>query len=444
MRDSGPLPTFDAKPVIIGAGLSGVVISHYLSQAGVGHVLLGARPTSRPRLGESIDPAGSVALLEFFPEYSEYYHLKRYVSVYSGGYAAICDFRHKASRSLGLRMLGFRAGDVFIHVDRIGFDLALFERTVAHPLCAHADLRVESMSYDEASDRIQELRLSDGSVVRPRYVFDATNHLRLVARSVGVPIQWLGELQRVAFRHYRKPGGGPGDREAGGWRHCTSLMRLYRRWDGIDGFAWCIPLGGYASVGISVDAGDQGPADEALVELAADAYARRGLDVREHFPERSEVVAVRNRYFMHERAYGGNWLLAGPSFGQVWFPTSSGVGTALFAGAIAARMLESPGRFGSAYEAYVRALLRSHVLFDQMIASDADQLTRRRIKRVAEQIVAENIQRVARLSIVHGGTAARACGWWVRHLSHPPLANAGWRVHEADLPAQTASIYPAP
>jgi flavin-dependent dehydrogenase len=435
------LPSFDHKPVIIGGGLSGVAISHYLSRAGVAHVLFGARPTSRPRLGESIDPAGSVALLEFFPEYSKYYHLKRYVSVYSGGYAAICDFRRKASRSFGLRMLGFGAGDVFIHVDRIGFDLALFEATVAHPLCTHADLRVESMSYDDASERIQELRISDGSVVRPSYVFDATNHLRLVARSVGVPIQWLSELQRVVFCHYRKPDGGPGDCEVGGWRHCTSLLRLYRRWDGIDGFAWCIPLGGYASVGVSMDAGDQEPADEAVVELVADAYARRGLDVREHFPERSEVIAVRNRYFLHERAYGGNWLLAGPSLGQVWFPTSSGVGSALLAGAIAPRMLESPGRFGPAYEAYVRALLRSHVLFDQMIASDADQLTPRRIKKVAEQIVAENIKRVARLSIVHSGPAARVCGWLVRHLSYPPLANAGWRVYETDLPAQTASIY---
>lgn len=435
------MSTLDNKPVIIGGGLSGVVISHYLSRAGVAHVLLGARPTSQPRLGESIDPAGSVALLQFFPEFSKYYHLKRYVSVYSGGYAAVCDFRQKTSRSFGLRMLGFNAGDVFIHVDRIGFDLALFERTVAEPLCEHADLRVESLGYDNASERIQELRLSDGSVVRPSYVFDATNHLRLVARSIGVPVRWLGEPQRVVFRHYRKPDADADGCEAGGWHHCTSLMRLYRRWDGIDGFAWCIPLGGYVSVGISMDAGDQEPADEAVVELVADAYARRGLDVRAHFPERSEAIAVRNRYFIHERAYAGNWLLAGPSLGQVWFPTSSGVGTSLLAAAIAPRMLESPGRFGPAYEAYVRALLRTHGLFDEMIACEADRLSRRRIKQVAEQIVAENIKRVARLSMVHCGPAARVCSWLVRHLSHPPLTNAGWRVYETDLPAQTASLF---
>lgn len=440
MSESQSPRHFDGKPVIIGGGLTGMVISHYLSRAGIEHVLLGASPNSRPRLGESIDPAGSVALLEDFPEHAEHYHLKRYVSVYSGNYAAICDFRRKLTRSLGLRLLGFGAGDEFIHVDRIGFDLALFERTVAHPLCTHADLRVESMRYDEGSDRITDLHLSESSVVRPSYVFDATNHLRLVASSVGLPTQWIGELQRVVFRHYRHPAGG-GACDAGGWRHCTSLMRLYERWDGLDGFAWCIPLGAYVSIGISMDAASQEPGDEEVIERVADAYARRGLDVREHFSERSEVIAVRNRYFLHERGYGGNWLLAGPSFGQVWFPTSSGVGTALMAGAIAPRMLESSSRFGPAYEAYVRALLHSHVLFDQMIASDADQLTGERIRQVAEQIVAENIKRVARLAMVHSGPAARACAWLVRQVSVPPLTNAGWRVYETELPAQTASMF---
>lgn len=431
-------------PVIVGAGLSGVVISHYLSQAGIAHLLIGAAPTSAPRLGESIDPAGSVALLEFFPEYAEHYFLKRYVSVYSGRFAAICDFRRKPLRSLGLRMLGFGAGEEFIHVDRIGFDRALFDKTVAHPLCSHVDLRVESMRYDEGSDRIEGLVLDDGRSLAPRYVFDATNHVRLVARGVGVPIEWLGELQRVVFRHYRKPAGTAADCDVGGWRHCTSLLRLYRQWDGVDGFAWCIPLGSYISVGMSLAAKDDQHDDATASELVVDAYERRGLGIREHFPERSELVAVRNRYFIHERAYGANWLLAGPSFGQVWFPTSSGVGSALLAGAIAPHVLAVPSRHAPAYQAYVRGFLKSHVLFDEMIASDADLLTGRRIKRVAEQIVAENIQRVARLSTVYSGPAARLFASLVRQVARPPIANAGWRVSETALPGQTAWMFGSP
>jgi len=431
------------SPVIIGAGLSGLAISHFLSEAGVAHVLIGALPDSRPRLGESIDPAGTVALLEFFPEYSRYFHLKRYVSVYTGGYAGVCDFKSNALRTLGLRLLGFGTGDEFVHVDRIGFDRALADRTVVNPSCTHRDLLVESMRYDPASDRIDHLRLSDGTTMRPRFVFDATNHVRLVARKAEIGIEWAGDLQRVAFRHYRAPDEASDDCRGGGWKHCTSLLRMYRDSDGLDGVAWCIPLGGYVSVGGSVDADATDLGDDRIVELTVDAYERRGLKLREEFPHPSETIGVRNRYFVHERACGGNWLLAGPSFGQVWFPTSSGVGCALLAGLIAPRLLESPGEVGPAFEDYVRGLLRSHVLFDEIIYRDPADLTAARITEVAEEIVAENIKRVTKLANFTGGPAAGVFARLFHWLADKKVMRAGWQVHEADLPQQTTAVFHA-
>ncbi len=433
------MATNDDIPIIVGAGLTGVAISHYLSQARMPHLLLGAVPGDQPRLGESIDPAGTVALLEFFPEYAEFYFPKRYVSVYSGKYASICDFKANRMRSLGLRMLGFRSGDEFVHVDRIGFDKALAARTLARPECTHENVLVDSLQYDEASDRIERVRLADGRELRPRYLFDATNHLRLAAKAANVPIQWVSRPQRVVFCHYRMAASRVQACEDSGWKHCTSLLRLYRHLDGIDGMAWCIPLGSYVSIGISVEASDEEPDPETIVALVTEAYARRGLEVREQFPERSEVIALRNRYFIHERAYGGNWLLAGPSFGQAWFPSSSGVGCALLAGAIAPQLVRSPDRWGEAFEQYVRALLRSHVLFDEMISAEDGALSRDRIRNVAEEIAGENIKRVARLAQFHSGPAARLFA----RLLHAgaPFMEAGWQVIESDLSAQTSTMF---
>ncbi len=56
-----------SQPVIVGAGLSGMVISRALSKAGVPHLLLGDAPTPAPRLGESLSLDASLALLNFFP-----------------------------------------------------------------------------------------------------------------------------------------------------------------------------------------------------------------------------------------------------------------------------------------------------------------------------------------------------------------------------------------
>ena len=61
-------------PVIIGSGLSGMAISDVLSQNSIAHIMLGAPPNDLPRLGESIDPAGTLELLRYYPQYDELYY----------------------------------------------------------------------------------------------------------------------------------------------------------------------------------------------------------------------------------------------------------------------------------------------------------------------------------------------------------------------------------
>ena len=55
-------------PVVIGSGLTGLSISRSLSCASIDHVLIGRRPDSSPRLGESMNLEGTLLLHLEAPE----------------------------------------------------------------------------------------------------------------------------------------------------------------------------------------------------------------------------------------------------------------------------------------------------------------------------------------------------------------------------------------
>ena len=88
--------------------------------------MLGAPPNDLPRLGESIDPAGTLELLRYYPEFDELYYKKRWITVFLGDYATSCNFDQGLSRVLGLRLIGFKSPAQFIHTDRVAFDKALY------------------------------------------------------------------------------------------------------------------------------------------------------------------------------------------------------------------------------------------------------------------------------------------------------------------------------
>ena len=58
--------------------------------------------------------------------------------------------------------------------------------------------------------RPQTVRLADGTVLRPSYLFDASNHGRLLGTAMGQKRRLLGEPQRVAYTHYHRGDGAPG------------------------------------------------------------------------------------------------------------------------------------------------------------------------------------------------------------------------------------------
>lgn len=435
----------DERPVIIGSGLSGMAISDWLSKARIHHTMIGAPPNNLPRLGESIDPAGTLEMLRFYPEFDEFYYRKRWISVFLGDYATSCNFGQNFGRLVGLRLLGFKSPSEFIHVDRIGFDNALYQKVVASEYCHRLDTLVTELEYEEKSDKFTKLQLGDGESLRPSYVFDCTNHVRLLGKAANIPIKTISEPQRVIFNHYHAEGEAPMcDSVDMEWLHSTNILRLYADIDGIAGLAWAIPLGKYISAGISIPHGSSDCSDEEIMVMLGAAYAKRGIPYLAHFPNPAELIAIPyQQYFFHERAYGKNWLLAGPSYGQVWFPSSSGVGTSLIAGFIAADIINRPDEVGQLYQDYLVGLQESHFIFDRMIKKEHHELTPELVKTESNRIVTENVKRVARLATIQSGKAGASFGrMLIKAVSREGVATSGCVVFEAENMAdQTRTIF---
>jgi len=408
-------------PVVIGSGLTGLSISHVLSRAGIDHLLVGRRPDMSPRLGESLNLEGTLLLWEMFPQLSRFFFPKRDALGFFGDYEVLCDFevsQRAVSRAI-FRTLGYAPAMEFLQVDRIGFDAALWDLATGSEHCTVLDAAVADLEFDRASDAFTGVRLADGSTIRPSFVFDATNHGRLLGRSADVACRALGVPQRVAYTHYHLASDAPPAPEP--WELATAVVRLFPDADGIDAVAWCIPIGSYVSIGASASATETALDDEALLERTAAAFARRGIDYRKRYSRRVEVKALRHSYFAYERAWGTNWLLAGPSFCQVWWLAGAGVGTALTAAQLAPKLLDDPQRWGAAYDHYMKQLLPIHDTFDYFALSPRDEYQPEALHRFSDRFVITSLVRLAGSTRMRGSrtamTASSAIEWLFKQPS---------------------------
>ena len=382
-------------PVVIGSGLTGLSISHNLSMASIDHVLIGRRPDMSPRLGESMNLEGTLLLWEMFPQLSRFFFPKAQVLGYLAGHEVVCDFdvgRRFVSRLI-FRAMGFAPAEEFLQVDRLGFDAALWDLATASRHCTVRDAKVAALDFDATSDRFSGVRLEDGTVLEPSYVFDASNHGRLLGQTAKLAHRTLGAPQRVAYTHYHLPPGAPHGIED--WERTTAVVRLFAETDGLEAIAWCIPLGDYVSVGVSMSADASSLPDEELLSRTATAFARYGIDYRRRFSRTAELKGLHHNYFVYDRAYGANWLLAGPSFCQVWWMASSGVGTALSAAKLAPKLLRDPQRWGAEYDRYMKRLVGMQETFDYFALTPRAAYEPEALHRFSDRFVINNLTRLA-------------------------------------------------
>jgi flavin-dependent dehydrogenase len=424
---------------VIGSGLTGLSISHYLSRASIDHLVIGRRPDDSPRLGESLNLEGTLLLQEAFPQLSRFFFPKRDALGYFGDYEVVCDFevsQRAVSRAI-FRSIGYAAAAQFLQVERIGFDAALWDLATSSAHCTVLDSTVADLDFDAATDRFTRIRLAGGTVVHPSFVFDATNHGRLLGQRASIGYRTLGVPQRVTYTHYHLAP--DASRAAERWELSTAVVRLLPASDGVDAMVWCIPLGEYISIGVSASATETALDDETLQERAAAALARRGIDFRRRFSRRAELKALKHSYFAYERAGGANWLLAGPSFCQVWWLAGAGVGTALTAAQLAAKILEDPKRWGAEYDHYMKQLLPIQDTFDYFVHTPPEQYAPEALHLYSDRFVKTSLVRLAGSTRMRDGRLATlvapAIGWLFRR---PAVLRDYCAVRRVDRPALVA------
>lgn len=396
-------------PVIVGTGLTGCAISRSLSRAGIRHLLVGPRPLDEgARLGESLNLEGSLDIVDYFPEMKELYFAKTAVTAHVGDMEVRCDLNMQrgAASAAFYRALGYPSPpDAFLHIDRKGFDTAIFEAVVADPRCQHVDALVEEVDYDRASDRVRRLGLSGGLEVAPITVFDATNHVRAVARHLGLELEILGVAQRSVYGHFEHDG--PQSCDESVW-HSTHVVRLEPAIDGLDGLAWYIPLKGLASIGVGVDIDEQRP-DRELLGLTYAAIERRGIvpPGRFRFPELVRSLPY-YRHFLHDRAYGANWMLAGGTFCLMWFAAAAGISSGFSAANVAPHFIREPARYGALYELLLKNLRSPHGVFEWIRRVESDATTLSEIEQKADVLVEQSVLRLAMSVQLRPGVARNA------------------------------------
>lgn len=354
------------QPTVIGTGLTGLLISLALSKAGVKHVLIGGPPPAEgPRLGESLNLEATIYFLTEYPELADCYYHKQFAATYTGGILGTFDFSfvNKPQSAMTLGFWGRQVPERLIHFDRVRVDAALYEKATESPFCTHLDVRVSSVQCAPNTDRIQRLVLADDATLPVSHVFDATGHIRLLARHLQLPRQILGQPQRVVYTHYYRRAQGDTAQPSAEWQHGTNVMRLYKEYHGFDILAWCIPLGNTISVGLTTPQENADVPDEALLQCVREAFTCYGVDYGSLVDRHSRIGKARMEFYTHPCAFGSNWLLAAAAHTQVWWPTSAGVDTSVAAANVAVPFLRNPKTVGKRYQAYIDSLVPSQSLW---------------------------------------------------------------------------------
>lgn len=249
-------------------------------------------------------------------------------------------------------------------------DSLLFEETVKSEFCHYQPGLVKSITYDPKTDRVSQLQLDQDLEIETDYVFDCSNQVGILPKAMQLPVKTLGKKQKVAFTHLgtTKP---VNCQES--WLHSTNLMITKKSLDGVNGFCWCIPLGQHVSIGISCDSEEaQNISPEEMIELLIRAFTRNGINLTTIYDQKYNIASIQNQYYLYEKISGANWLLAGPTAGQIWFPSGSAVGLCLFAACLADKFLANDPKALELYQTYFDSLLETHEIFNKLRYQDME------------------------------------------------------------------------
>ena len=362
-------------PVIIGGGIGGMLISRALGRKHIRHVLIGSSQLGdSPKLGESMTEACTIEFTQDFKGYEQYLFTKETTPFFMG--EIVAGLRFDFFGTMAALFLDEDIPKAFIHVDRIGFDQALYREVSVSPYCHWIDELVDDVDYDKGTDRIESVHLKSGQTIKPSYAWDCTNHIRLLGRKLEIPYQDFDAPRQVIFTHYyQKDHQDLCHRKDLPWMHATTLLRAHEAHDHLNGVSWMIPLGSYVSVGISMlpqDVGNRNP--EEIITALTKAYQSRGVDYSKHFSRRKEVVSVPSQHFIYDRFHGSNWAMVGGCAASTWFTSGSQISMLACMASMADKIIDEPQVYGEHYSRHVRGFARTQKVYDTLLTSDIGPL----------------------------------------------------------------------
>ncbi len=385
------------RPIILGAGISGLSISRALARAGLEHDLIGPAPLPGLRPGESLDLAGTVAALDMFKGLERFFRPKRAVTFTLGRQIAHVPVRvteRRATRSL-LAAMGLDAPDELLHIDRSGFDVALHAEVVDHPCCHWNATSVERLEAD--GDRVVRVVLRDGSCVEPSFVFDASGPAALMSRALDLPRVVEGRKQRLVMGHVEMP------QDAGRWSEATTLHRLSRGLHGLMAGVWCIPLAPRVSVGITAPAEEATAwSDRELFEGAVAGLDEIGIPLR---VGETPMLGGTFDYARTTRPRGENWLQVGPAHRLIWWPSGAALGSILLCAWLAPEFVKGSSRADALHQRYDALLSSTHRQMDAMMDWADPDFDGQALRRAVAPLVRGNMARAAVMAQVGGGWA---------------------------------------
>jgi hypothetical protein len=119
------------------------------------------------------------------------------------------------------------------------------------------------------------------------------------------------------------------------------------------------------------------------------------------FSQRGAPVDLRYEHYNHQRCFGRNWLLAGTSCCQFWFPSAAGVATGLIAARLAPDVLKAPAHAPRFYQAYINQVASGHSGLDWLVRDDPASVITEELQQRAQAMIGGNVKRLGDYLALH-------------------------------------------
>jgi flavin-dependent dehydrogenase len=195
-------------------------------------------------------------------------------------------------------------------VDREIYDDILLRHAEEMGCEVREQTAVTKVDLEAANDHISALHLSSGETVTARYYIDASGHVGILRKALGVQTNCPTQLQNIAIWDYWTNAEWAVEIGIGGTR--VQVMSLPHGW------IWFIPLGpDRTSIGFICPAEHYKNLKKSATEIYHEAIASepRISKLIKNASCRGETETTKDWSFISERTVGDNWFLVGEAAG---------------------------------------------------------------------------------------------------------------------------------